>query len=71
MVYLDKAAFEALVTETASKLVKDQEHYVALVASKPETTISDVRLEVGKLYGIGLLMQALELEITKRDGEDN
>jgi len=68
--YLDKEAFTKLLSDTFSSAVKSQEHYVALVASKPESTLPDIKQEVGKLMGMGILAMALEEAFTKLDGED-
>jgi hypothetical protein len=68
--YLDKENFTKLLAETFDAGVKLQEHYVALIASKPDSTLSDIKQEVGKLMGMGILALALEGAIAKLDRED-
>jgi hypothetical protein len=68
--YLDKESFTKLLAETFDAGVKLQEHYVALIASKPETSLADIKQEVGKLQGMGILTQMLEEAFAKLDGED-
>ncbi len=68
--FLDKEAFVKLLGDTFNEAVKAQEHYVALVASKPDASIADVKQEVGKLQGMGILTRMLEDAFTKLDRED-
>jgi hypothetical protein len=68
--YLDKESFTKLLAETFDAGVKLQEHYVALIASKPETSLADIKQEVGKLQGMGILTRMLEEAFAKLDGED-
>lgn len=68
--YLDKESFTKLLAETFNAGVKLQEHYVALIASKQETSLADIKQEVGKLQGMGILTSMLEEAFAKLDGED-
>jgi hypothetical protein len=50
---MDYGTFKVLLQEVLDEMVREQEHMVALVASRPGSTLDDIKLEVGKLYGIG------------------
>jgi len=68
---LDFEEIKEIIQDTLNKSIREQEHQVALVASNPVAQLTDVKLEVGRLYGMGDITIALMRNLEKAREENS